>query len=182
MTETSWNNESGRNGKKILVAYESQFGSTAEIAKFIGQTLSTKGKEVDILKIKDVDNLSQYNQIIIGSAIQYDKWMSEAREFVTTNETEFETKSVSYFLVCLALSKQTEKAKQQVNGYAMKIRGLTPKVNIKSFGQFAGVLNYNKMTFGQRILAKGIFAVLGIKEGDYRDWNAIKEWANSVPL
>lgn len=181
LPQTSWKKESKKSGNKILVAYESQFGSTAEVANFIGNNIDSKDKEIDVLKIKDVISLSEYSQVIVGSAIQYDKWMPEAREFVQVNETELATKSVSYFLVCLALSKKTEKAKRQVNGYATKTRELTPKITVEYFGQFAGVLDYSKMSLGQRIIAKGIFAVLGVKEGDYRDWDYIKEWTKELP-
>jgi hypothetical protein len=38
------------------------------------------------------------------------------------------------------------------------------------------------MSFAKRILAKGIFLILGIKEGDYRDWDAIENWTKNLPL
>ncbi len=165
---------------KILLAYESKFGSTAGIAKFISENLSNTTKEIEVKKISEVSDLSLYSDVIIGSAIQYDKWMPEAREFIIQNEKELATKSVSFFLVCLVLSKKTEEATKKANGYANEIKNLVPKVEINSFGQFAGVLDYKKMSFAQRILAKGIFAVIGVKEGDYRDWESIKKWSSEI--
>jgi len=168
------------NNNNILVVYDSQFGSTAEIAKFIGENLSISNQKVDVKRINEVVDLSIYNHIIIGSAIQYDKWMTEAKDFIVKNETELSTKSVSFFLVCLVLSKKTDKATLKAKNYANSIKDLVPKIKVNNFGKFAGVLNYSKMSFGQRILAKVIFAIIGVKEGDYRDWNSIKKWSKNI--
>ena len=168
------------NNNNILIAYESKFGSTAEIANFIGKNLSISNQKVDIKKINEVKDLSIYKHIIIGSAIQYDKWMSEAKNFIVKNEIELSNKSVSFFLVCLVLSKKTEKTTIKANDYAKSIKDLVPKIKVNNFGKFAGVLDYSKMSFGQRILAKGIFAIIGVKEGDYRDWNSIKKWSKNI--
>ncbi len=72
--------------------------------------MSISDQIVDVKKINEVSDLSIYKHIIIGSAIQYDKWMTEAKDFIIKNEDELSTKSVSFFLVCLVLSKKTEKA------------------------------------------------------------------------
>ena len=165
---------------KLLIAYESQFGSTEEVAKFIANNLAVNGQVVEIRKICEVDDLSSYKNVIIGSAIQYDNWMPEAREFIIRNENELATKSVNFFLVCLVLSKKGEKAVKKANGYAIKTMNLVPKLKVNSFGKFAGVLDYSKMSFGQKILAKIIFAIIGVAEGDYRDWAAIKNWTKKL--
>ena len=165
--------------KKVLVAYESQFGSTAEVADFVAKNLNTK-LAIDIVKITDVTDLSAYSTVIVGSAIQYDTWMKEARQFIDLNQDALSTKSVSYFLVCLTLSKKSQAAKKQAQEYADKIVRLSPKVKVKQFGQFAGVLDYSKMSFSTRIFAKGIMAILGVKEGDYRDWDQIRLWAEGL--
>lgn len=168
------------NNNNILIVYEGQFSSTAEIAKFISKNLSTSNQKVDLKKINEVKDLSIYNHIIIGSAIQYDKWMTEARNFIVKNETELSTKSVSFFLVCLVLSKKTNKAIIKANNYATSIKELVPQVKVNNFGKFAGVLDYSKMSLGQRILAKVVFAIIGVKKGDYRDWNSIKKWSKNL--
>ena len=171
-----------RDKRSVLVAYDSRFGSTAEIAKFIGKILVINNLIVDVKKINEVKDLSVYTNVIIGSAIQYDKWMTEAKEFIVKNETELSGKSVSFFLVCLVLSKKTDKANIKANSYANDIENSVPQIKINNFGKFAGVLDYSKMSFGQRILAKGIFAIIGVKEGDYRDWNSIKKWSEKLEL
>ena len=165
------------NGQKILVTYESKFGSTAEVADAIGKELSLKGNIVDVKKIKNVSNLNTYDRIVIGSAIQYDKWMPEAIDFVKSNHKFLSQIPATFFLVCLVLSKKTKKAEKKALGYAEKLYDLALDVQPTSVGRFAGVLDYSKMSFGGRSMAKILFAILGIKEGDYRDWDAIRSWA-----
>lgn len=55
-----------------------------------------------------------------------------------------------------------------------------PSVKEESIGQFSGVLDYGKMSFGQRLAAKALFAIIGVKEGDYRDWERIRDWASDL--
>ncbi|HHC79244.1 MAG TPA: hypothetical protein ENK46_05130 [Flavobacteriia bacterium] len=173
-------NSQGHSKEKFLVAYESKFGSTKEIAETIGKVLSDQGNTVDVKKISDIENIVHYKNVVIGSAIQYDKWMPEAREFIMKNEKILSKKAVDFFLVCLVLSRKDDKTILKAKGYATKTLKLTPTIKVNSFGKFAGVLDYSKMPFAQRILAKGIFAVIGVKEGDYRDWHAIESWAKNI--
>ncbi|MGL1887597.1 MAG: hypothetical protein OCD76_13860 [Reichenbachiella sp.] len=165
---------------KTLVVYQSQFGSTGEVAAGIATVLEDMGTTVALQKIEDVSNLASYDKIIIGSAIQYDHWMSETREFVTTHQHILKDKSVAFFFVCLTLSDPSEKAKTQANGYAEKIRALVPDVSLTSIGGFAGVLDYSKMSWSTQLLAKVFMSIFGVKEGDYRDWVGIQAWARNL--
>jgi len=57
---------------------------------------------------------------------------------------------------------------------------LVPQVKPVSVGRFAGVLNYSKIPFFTRTVTKIAMAIHKVKEGDYRDWNAIRSWAKSI--
>lgn len=170
--ETSW---------KILIACASQFGSTTKVAETIGKVLRKYGATVEIQLIKNVNNVNSYDAIIIGSPIQYDRWRPEAVKFVTDNQDVLSRLPVAYFFTCLVLSKQTAKAKQQAIKYSQKLDSLVSQVKPVSIGGFAGVLDYGRMPFFLCLIAKGIFAILGVKEGDYRDWTAIRLWAEGIP-
>jgi len=74
---------------------------------------------------------------------------------------------VAYFFSCLSL---TDPAKQkEVVNYLADQRKLVEPLSI---GRFAGKMDYSKLSFFNRMMAK----MVGTKEGDYRDWKAIKEW------
>jgi menaquinone-dependent protoporphyrinogen oxidase len=165
---------------RLLVAYASRFGSTVEVAKAIAAVLVQEGATIETMHVKSVIDLNSYDAVIVGAAIQYDRWMAEAAEFVRTHQEILRTLPVAYFFTCLTLSKQSEKAQRQAMSYGEKLGALVPQVEPVDVGRFAGVLRYRDMPFFLRLLAKGVFSFLGVKEGDYRDWYAINAWARRV--
>ena len=52
---------------RILVAYATKKGSTAEIAQAIGKELRTAGHLVDVTEMKSVSSLDGYNAVVIGA-------------------------------------------------------------------------------------------------------------------
>ncbi|MBK7316822.1 flavodoxin domain-containing protein [Candidatus Villigracilis affinis] len=67
---------------KILVTYASRFGSTEGVAKSIGKTLAENGAKVDVLPMRDVKDLSPYDAVVAGSAVNGGAWLPEAMQFV----------------------------------------------------------------------------------------------------
>ena len=165
---------------KILIAYASESGSTAEVAKAIGDALCEDGNTVETKWIKNVKDINNYDAIIIGSAIIYEDWMPEAKEFVKNNQDILKNTPVAYFITCMALSSKEEGAMQQAIEYSDKLCALVPQVKPVNVGRFAGVLDYSKIPFLKRILVRGVMAIHKVKEGDYRDWNTIRSWAKSI--
>lgn len=67
---------------KLLVAYASKRGSTAEIAEVIAETLRDAGLEVDCIESGEVSDLSPYDAIVLGSAVYMKRWRSDAKHFL----------------------------------------------------------------------------------------------------
>jgi menaquinone-dependent protoporphyrinogen oxidase len=172
--------DGGKDECRLLIAYASRFGSTLEVARAIAAVLVQEGAIVETMPVKSATDLNSYDAIIVGGAIQYDKWMAEAGEFVRTHQKILGTMPVAYFFTCLTLSKPSQKAERQAMTYGAKLCALAPHVAPVDVGAFAGVLSYSKMPFFMRLLAKGVLSLFGVKEGDYRDWDAINSWARGV--
>lgn len=160
----------------VLVAYDSKLGSTAEVAKFIGSVLSEQGARVAVKPLLEVDDLETYDSVIIGSAIRYDHWLPDARAFVKENRTTLSNVQVSFFFTCLTLAKPTAAAMLKAEGYADKLRSLAPEVKPVAVGGFAGVLQFARTPWPARLALRMLSIATGVKEGDYRDWAAIRSW------
>ena len=165
--------------QKILITYASRSGSTAEIAKAIGKTLTQNGAHVDVLAMQDVKDLSSYQAVVAGSAIRKSKWLLEAMQFVQTHRTELAAKPFATFTVCITLAmKNGEQYRKGVSEWVAPVRA---QVKPLSEGLFAGMLDFSKLPFNWDTLLLRLTVALGIfPRGDHRDWNAIREWADSI--
>jgi menaquinone-dependent protoporphyrinogen oxidase len=165
-----------KTGKKVLVAYASKYGSTGGVADAIGKELCGKDVAADVVLIKNADNISSYQGVIIGSAIYMGKWMSEAVDFVKKNKDSLCKVPVAYFLVCMTLSQPTEKNRAKVLSYMDPILKAVPEIKPVGIGTFAGAMDYNNLSW----INKKILKSKGTPEGDFRDWTAIRTWAEGL--
>ena len=159
--------------KKILVAYASKYGSTGGVADAIGKELCSKDVAVDVVLIKNANNISSYQGVIIGSPIYMGKWMSEAVDFIKKNKDTLCKVPIAYFLVCMTLSQPTEKKRAEVLSYMDPILKAVPEIKPVGIGTFAGAMDYNNLSW----INKKILKSKGTPEGDFRDWNDIRAWA-----
>ena len=168
----------------ILVAYASRGGSTAGVAEAIGATLAASGLEVEVRPMHAVDDLAPYRAVVAGSAVQRERWLPEALRFMRRHQTELRQKPFAAFQVCMALAtenaRRRERARQTAAGWLQPVRDLVSPV---SEGLFAGVLDVSKIPQRSFRLAFRLSIALGFwAEGDYRDWEAIRRWANGLPV
>ena len=161
--------------ERILIAYASRCGSTGEVADVIGQELNNvKGVTVDVRLVKNVTDLSPYKAVIIGSAIRIGSWLSEAKKFVKTHQQTLQGMPIAYFAVCGALKEDTEENRREALGYVEPMCKILKPVDV---GVFAGVMDYSKLSFLSRLI---ITKLVKSPEGDFRNWDAIRAWANNV--
>jgi menaquinone-dependent protoporphyrinogen oxidase len=164
---------------KILVAYASRTGSTAGVAEAIGKTLAEGGVRVDVLPMKDVQDLAPYRAVVAGSAIRGKQWLPEAMQFVQTHQVALAQKPFAAFLVCMTLAmKSAGKYRGFVGDFLLPVRLLVKPV---SEGLFAGALDISKVESASDRFKFRLSVLLGVwTEGDHRDWNAIRTWAEGL--
>lgn len=158
---------------RVLVAYASKAGSTAEVATRIGEILATKNLAVDVKPVREVDDLTPYSSVVLGSAIRVGQILPEAMELVKNQQAALQGKNFHAFFVCLTLKDDTVENRQTVSAYLDPLRALAQPA---SEGMFAGVLNPRKLNLIERMMMKAMKA----PEGDYRNWEAIEAWAASL--
>ena len=161
---------------KILVTYTSRTGWTVGVAEAIGKTLAESGAQVDVLAMRDVKDLSAYDAVVAGSGINGAAWRPEAMQWIRDHQSELKRKPFAAFLVCMTLAmKNGENYRGHVSTWLDPVSALVRPV---SKGLFAGGLDIRKVpTFKDR-LGFRLSVLFGVwKEGDHRDWNAIRQWA-----
>lgn len=166
----------------ILVTYATRGSSTVGIADAIGEVLAEKGYQVEICAVQSVKTVARYSAVVAGSAIQREKWLPEAMQFLNTHQHELRQKPFAAFLACLALTLRNDsmrrRAEVTTKTWLEPVRAIVPPV---SEGYFAGVLNLRKVPLAMRPIGwAGIIAGI-LAEGDHRDWNTIRAWADQLP-
>lgn len=163
---------------KILVVYASRTGYTAGVAEAIGQTLAENGAQVDVRSVQDVNDLTPYQAVVAGSAIQGRAWLPDAMQFIQIHRSALVQKPFAAFLVCMTLAMTKQNYRDHVSTWLEPVRVLVKPV---SEGLFAGALDIRKIpSFSNRFKFR-LSVLFGIwSEGDHRDWDAIHAWAKSI--
>jgi hypothetical protein len=71
---------------RVLVAYATRHGATAGIAERIVEGLHTAHVRADARPVEDVDDVSEYDAFVVGSATYMYRWLKEATAFVERHE------------------------------------------------------------------------------------------------
>ena len=165
--------------QKILVTYASRTGSTRGVAEAIGKILAEGGAQVDVLPMQEVKDLTPYRAVVAGSAIQNKQWLPEAVQFIQAHHAELACRPFAAFLVCMTLAMRNgETYRPFVAEFLAPVRAL---VKPMSEGLFAGALDISKVPSLRDRLMFRLSVLFGVwSEGDHRDWNAIRDWANGL--
>jgi menaquinone-dependent protoporphyrinogen oxidase len=135
--------------------------------------LSATGATVDVRPVKTVTDLKGYDAVVVGSAIRMGQWLPEAVQFVKNNQPTLGSIPTAYFLVSGFLREDTPEMRSQVQAFLDPVRQI---LEPKSIGMFAGKMDYSKLSWLDRTIAKAVKSV----EGDWRNWDAIRGWAQGL--
>src|SRR5512135_3521920 len=81
----------------VLLAYATRYGSTQEVAEAITTTLREDGIKVDIQPMPDVQNLENYQAVVLGAAIYNARWHPEAHKFLSKHQATLKQLPVAIF-------------------------------------------------------------------------------------
>ncbi|WP_433226824.1 flavodoxin domain-containing protein [Actinomadura formosensis] len=154
---------------RVLVAYASERGGTAEIAEWVGAELRRTGAEADVRPAGEVTTLDGYDAVVVGGALYAGRWHREARRFVRHHVGALAQRPVWLFSSGPLDHTAEEKEIAPVRGVAK----FAHRVGARGHATFGGRLDPG---------AKGFMASKVAKQsaGDYRDRDHVAEWAAGI--
>ncbi|HVQ59491.1 MAG TPA: flavodoxin domain-containing protein [Solirubrobacterales bacterium] len=159
---------------KVLVAYASKRGSTAEIATAVADTLRQAGLEVDCLESGDVADVSPYDGVVLGSAVYMKRWRGDAKHFLRKHSKQLAERPFWVFSSGpVGDPDQPEKPEWMEPPKIVKtVEGLGARDHVV----FGGRLPTDPHGLIEKAMVSGVPAEFR----DRRDWGQIRSWAKDI--
>lgn len=155
---------------RVLVAYATKMGSTAQIAEAMAQVLRDSGHRALALPARDVSTLEDWDAVVLGSALYSGMWQRDARRFVARFRAELAARPLWLFSSG-PLDRRLAKADQP------------PTPDVAEITAGLGARGHH--TFGGRLTATADVAPQVLQThrmGDFRDWQRIVEYAYRIGI
>jgi len=189
---------------KILVAYATMAGSTAEVAQAIRDELAKSGAQVDVLPVAQVKDITPYDGVVLGGPMIMG-WHRAASGFLRKHRKDLQRIPFAVFMLAMSL---TQTANMSLDGVSLYIDDKLPKPPAKadrmtfkeryatlsnyiapvlraarpalpaSIGVFGGRLEYGRLKVWAVLFA---MLIIQAPAGDRRNWDLIREWAADLP-
>ena len=160
---------------RVLVAYATKYGATKEIAEKIGEVINDTGLPADVRAAKDVNDLSPYRAVVLGSAIYIGNWRKHAAKFLIENAAALKEREVWIFS-----SGPVGEGNpiDLLDGWRFpgKLEPVVENIQPQDVVVFHGAVFETKMNFIEKWMMKNMNSPVG----DFRDWEAIAAWAQSI--
>jgi len=155
---------------RVLVAYSSVHGSTAEIGRAVAFTLGRAGLDVVSMPAINVRDVSGYHAVVVGSAVYGGNWRPEADYLLQRFGLQLFQKDVWLF--------QSGPLGVSARGIAQSLPAgvavYAGYLRVKGVATFGGKLGELAATPLSRLLVRRGLA------GDYRDFAEIRRWAECI--
>jgi menaquinone-dependent protoporphyrinogen oxidase len=155
---------------RVTVVVASKYGSTREVAEAIGGVLAA-AHEVTIEDAASVESLEEAEAIVLGSAIYGGRWLEPARHLVDGHASELDGRPVWLFSVG-PIGDPPKPEEAGPDGIEQAIEA----THARGHELFAGKLDRSVLSRVERMMTRALHA----PEGDFRDWDAIRAWANGI--
>jgi len=158
---------------RVLVAYGTKHGATAEIAEAIAKALSRAGLAVDVQRAGRVHSLERYRAVVLGSAVYAGRWRGDALRLLRRPEL----RDVDVWLFSSGTVGEDTGDPKQIERLTRppRVQRLAADLGAHEHVAFGGMVA-DDAGFIRKKMARKIPPELR----DRRDWEAIDTWAQSI--
>ncbi|MFJ4201174.1 flavodoxin domain-containing protein [Streptomyces sviceus] len=154
----------------VLVAYGTTNGSTAQIAEAVAEVLNKEGLTAGARPAASVENLSEYDAVVVGGALYAGRWHKDARRFLRRHRRALGERPLWLFSSGPLDASAAEREIPPVRA----VRRAMTRLDARGHVTFGGCLEEGaKGRIAGMILRNG-------KGGDFRDFHQIEQWAAHV--
>jgi menaquinone-dependent protoporphyrinogen IX oxidase len=186
---------------RILLAYTTNAGSTAEVAQTLASELRQLGHSVDLVRIEDHPAVAGYDAVIVGAPMILG-WHRAALNFVQRNRQALEHIPTAFFCTLISLTQDGSESSPlpgplfvdpwlgappknprrlslkeryaTLANYLRPIRRAAPAVQPLSIAFFGGKLELFRLKWWQMLF---VMLIIQAQPGERRNWPAIRQWA-----
>ena len=155
---------------RVLVTAASKHGATAEIAQVIADQLTTSGVDAVVMPIGDVATIDGYDAVVLGSAVYAGQWLAPAKDFVHDHGAMLTQRPVWLFSSG-PIGDPPKPKDDPVDADAM-----VSATSAREHRVFAGRLDRAGLGFTEKAIAVALRA----PDGDFREWDLIRAWADGI--
>lgn len=153
---------------RVLVAYATKLGSTAEIAETIAHVLRDGGHHAVAMPAREVTSLEDWDAVVLGSAVYAAYWQRDARRFAERFRDQLKARPLWLFSGG-PLDRRLAKADQPITPDGAAI---TAGLGARAHRTFGGRLSADADVPAQVLQTHRL--------GDFRDWQRIVEYGYRI--
>jgi menaquinone-dependent protoporphyrinogen IX oxidase len=158
---------------RVLVAAASRHGATAELAAAIADGIRSglpEAAEVVVSRPSDVDDVSGYDAVVLGSAVYFGHWLAEAHDLLLRCAVPLWERPVWLFSSGpVGHPERPPEALLDVDEELRLARARDHRI-------FPGRLEPARLDIAER----AVVTALRAPEGDFRAWDAAADWGASI--
>jgi len=158
---------------RVLVAYGTKHGATAEIAEAIGMALRVAGLEVDVQRARKVRSLGSYRAVVLGSAVYMARWRGDAMRLL--RRKELRERDLWLFSSGPVGADEGDQKERERWTKPKRVAQIAANLGVHEHVVFGGKLGEDA-GFIRKKMARKIPPELR----DRRDWAEIEAWARSI--
>ncbi len=169
---------------KVLVTYATRHGATTGIATRIADRITASGHEASALPVENVTDLDGYQAVVLGGAAYMSHWLKPAVRFARHHYVDLAARPVWLFTSGPIGTDQVDAQGQdiRISTRPKEWEELVPLIRPRGERVFFGAYDPTTPPLGlaEKLMRHLPAATSTLPAGDFRDWDAIEDWATQI--